>query len=296
MNAKNVGRDRLPDDEFLDAAHVAHFPIALRALRVRVVAVDAGGVHDDGRDEPYAAVEDRAGDVVDAGGRSLPQGRERLALELVEGVGRAVLERIVRKKAEADIVVAFADHAAELEGERGGDGNAARHIDIVGNDMGRAAVGQHAGDDITGIIAADAVDHHHQLGRLAAQCLLGQIAHVEPDRDRQAGENDQQQQDAGKQVPAQATDDRLHEGPPGGGRRGAGGDESRFAGGHRSILPMREMRSRSAPHDRGWPEGAAERDMSGDPESTPTSIFSESSNLSDGTPDRHAHHKLVLWK
>jgi hypothetical protein len=30
-----VGRDRLPDDEFLDAAHVAHFPIALRALRVR---------------------------------------------------------------------------------------------------------------------------------------------------------------------------------------------------------------------------------------------------------------------
>jgi hypothetical protein len=36
--------------------------------------------------------------------------------------------------------------------------------------------------------------------------------------------------------------------------------------------------------------------MSGDPESTPTSIFSESSNLSDGTPDRHAHHKLVLWK
>ena len=31
--------------------------------------------------------------------------------------------------------------------------------------MGRAAVGQHAGDDITGIIAADAVDHHHQLGR-----------------------------------------------------------------------------------------------------------------------------------
>jgi hypothetical protein len=145
LERKNVRRDRLPDDEFLDAGHVAHFPIALRALRVRVVAVDAGGVHDDGRDEPYAAVEDRAGDVVDAGGRSLPQGRERLAFKLVEGVGRAVLERIVRKEAEADIVVAFADHAAELEGERGGDGNAAGHIEIVGNDMGRAAVGQQRG-------------------------------------------------------------------------------------------------------------------------------------------------------
>jgi hypothetical protein len=278
-----VGRDRLPDDEFLDSAHVAHFPIALRALRVRVVAVDAGGIHDDGRDQPHAAVEDRAGDVVDAGVRSLSQGRERLALELVEGVGRAIPERIVRKKAEADIVVAFADHAAELEGERGGDGNAAGHIDIVGNDMGRAAVGQHAGDDIAGIIAADAVDHHHQLGRLAAQCLLGQIAHVEPDRDRQAGENDQLSRMLGSRfrLRRRAIDSMRGRSAP----DGAALVVTRV--GSLAVIGQVFPRWRCATGQRraagGGPECAAERDMSGGSKSTPTSIL-ESSNQSNGTP------------
>jgi len=53
-----VAGNCLADGDLLDAAHVAHLPVALRTFRMRVVASDAGGSHDHRRDQPHAVAEE----------------------------------------------------------------------------------------------------------------------------------------------------------------------------------------------------------------------------------------------
>src|SRR5262249_31394221 len=105
FEGKDVGGDRLSDDEFLDAAHVAHLPIAFRAVGTTVVAAHAGGCHDDRSRQAHAAVENRAGNAVHARMRIFPQLLERLWLEGVERVRRPVFEGIIREKPELRIAV-----------------------------------------------------------------------------------------------------------------------------------------------------------------------------------------------
>ena len=72
FEGKDVGSDRLGDDEFLDAAHVAHPPIVFRAVGMTVVAAHAGGCHDDRSRQADAAVENRPGNSVHARMRIFP--------------------------------------------------------------------------------------------------------------------------------------------------------------------------------------------------------------------------------
>ena len=59
FECEDVRRDRLADDELLDAAHVADLPVAFGAVGVRIMATHAGGTHDDRRGQADAAVENR---------------------------------------------------------------------------------------------------------------------------------------------------------------------------------------------------------------------------------------------
>src|SRR5262249_60831663 len=54
-----VAGNCLADGDLLDAAYVADLPVALRAFRMRVVAVDADGSHHHGRDQADAVAKDR---------------------------------------------------------------------------------------------------------------------------------------------------------------------------------------------------------------------------------------------
>src|SRR5262252_9707302 len=57
--------------------------------------------------------------------RILPQAFQRLLLELVEGMRRAVLEEIIREKAELRVAIVSVDQVAELEREGGRNRNGA---------------------------------------------------------------------------------------------------------------------------------------------------------------------------
>ena len=54
-----VAGNCLLDGDLLDAAYVADLPVALRAFRMRVVAVDADGSHHHGRDQADTVAKDR---------------------------------------------------------------------------------------------------------------------------------------------------------------------------------------------------------------------------------------------
>src|SRR4029453_9581607 len=98
--------------------------------------------------------------------RILPQALERPSLEIVEGMLRTILERIVREKAELRVAVVAVDQVAELERERGRDRNGAGDVRIVGEDVRLFAVGEHATDHPAGVIVTDAVDRRRSLARL----------------------------------------------------------------------------------------------------------------------------------
>jgi len=88
----------------------------------------------------------------------LPQAVERLSLEIVEGVRRTILERIVREKAELRVAVVSIDQVAELERKGGRDRNGAGDVGIVGKHVRLFAVGEHAADYPASVIVPDAVD------------------------------------------------------------------------------------------------------------------------------------------
>src|SRR5262249_30839016 len=80
--------------------------------------------------------------------RILPQAFQRLPLELVEGMRRAVLEGIIREKAELRIAVVSVDQVAELEREGGRNRNGARDLRVIGEHVCVLAVGEHAADHV----------------------------------------------------------------------------------------------------------------------------------------------------
>jgi len=146
------------DDEFLDAAHVAHLPIAFRAVGMSIVAAHAGGCHDDRSRQAHAAVENRAGNAVHARMRIFPQLLERLSLEGVERVRRPVFEGIIREKPELRIAVVAVDQVAQLERERGRDRNGAGDVRVVGQHLRPSAVGKDAPDHVAGVVVSYRVD------------------------------------------------------------------------------------------------------------------------------------------
>src|SRR5262249_14044883 len=105
LEREDVGPDRLADDELLYAAHVADLPVGFGAIGAQVMATNEGGRHDDRGGQPDAAVENRARNLGHARMRILPQALERPSLEVVEGMRRTILERMVREKAELRVAV-----------------------------------------------------------------------------------------------------------------------------------------------------------------------------------------------
>src|SRR6516225_11955372 len=95
--------------------------------------------------------------------RILPQAFQRLPLELVEGMRRAVLEGIIREKAELRVAVVSVDQVAEVEREGGWDRNGAGDFRVIGEHLRLLAVGEHAADHVAGVIVSDAVDRRRQL-------------------------------------------------------------------------------------------------------------------------------------
>ena len=142
----------------------------------------------------------------------LPQRRQSLALERIEGVQGPVPERVVREEAEAHVAMLAIDDVAEFQRERSRNGNRARHGRIVRQHLGLFAAGDDAFDHIGGVVVADAVDHRRQVVGLIEQRLFGQVAHVEPDRDRQAGQDHQHQQHGDEKPASQAPDQPIASG------------------------------------------------------------------------------------
>src|SRR6516162_10142037 len=71
---------------------------------------------------------------------------------------RAVLEGIVREKAELRVAVVSVDQVAELERERSRDRNGTGDFRVVGEHVRLLAAGEHAADHVAGVIVPNAVD------------------------------------------------------------------------------------------------------------------------------------------
>jgi hypothetical protein len=106
----------------------------------------------------------------------LAQFLQRLPLEGVEGVRRAIFEGVVREKAELGVAVATVDQAAEFQRQGRRDRNGTWHLRIVGQHLRLLTVSEHAPDHVAGVIVADAVDHRREFVGLLAQRAFREIA------------------------------------------------------------------------------------------------------------------------
>src|SRR5690606_18140717 len=188
LEREDVCRDRLSDRDLLDTAHVANLPVALWTVRMRVVARDATGAHENRGDVAHAVLEQRPGDIDRLLVRVLAERNERILLEFIERMNGAVLERIVRHEAIDDIRLLLPDDAAELDGKGRGNGNGARNLLVVWQHLGGAMMREHPLDDLRPVIAADAADDRVEVACLAMEGALRQVAEIEPDGGRQSRE------------------------------------------------------------------------------------------------------------
>ena len=196
MKSRPTVATRLGDGDLLDAPDVADLPVTLRAFGMRVVAVHARLPHDHRSDEPDTVAEQRARHVAQCLARIFAQTMQRVGLEGVERMRRAVGERKIRHEPIGDVVLLLADDFAEFERERGRDGNGAGNVLVVVHDLGRRSrCGKNAADHVAGVVAAYAADDRVQVARLAAQIGIGQVAQVQPDRDRQPGKQQDHEED-----------------------------------------------------------------------------------------------------
>src|SRR5712692_1555470 len=90
-------------------------------------------------------------------------------------------EWIVREETISDVAVVPGDDVAQLERQRGGDGDGTRHIPIVMEDLRRSLRASHAADHILAIKAPNAFDGRVECICLTAQAMLRQIAQIELD-------------------------------------------------------------------------------------------------------------------
>src|SRR5215813_10167119 len=125
---------------------------------------------------------------------------------------RTVLEGIVREKAELRVAVVSVDQFAEFEREGSWDRNGAGDFRVIGEHVRLLAVSEHAADHVAGVIVPDAVDRRRQLVGLLGQRALRQVAQVEPDRNRQSGENEQHEDDGDEKPARDISADSLAEG------------------------------------------------------------------------------------
>ena len=160
-----------------------------------VVAGDTGRPHDDRDDVADPVGQERPGDVDKLLLRVLPQAGKGAALEIVQLMGRPVLERKVRDEAVGDVVLLLADHMPELDGEGRGNRDRTGNVGIVVDDLGVAGRCEHAPHHVARVIGAEAADQRIEVGRLAAQQGLGEVAQIEPGGDGQAGEQQEHQRD-----------------------------------------------------------------------------------------------------
>src|SRR5262249_50843288 len=115
LEAEDIPSNRLADDQLLNSADVPHLPVALRAIRMCVVAVDTSLLHDDWRDEAHPVGEDRRGDVGQLLVRVYAQRGERAAVEIVQGMRRPAIERIVGHEAVGYVRLLLTDHPTEFQ-------------------------------------------------------------------------------------------------------------------------------------------------------------------------------------
>ena len=105
LKRKQVRRDLLADRHLLNAANIAHLPVAFWALRMSVVASDASRTHYDWRDQADAVGENCPGCVGDCLVWVSAQICQRVPFKIVEDVKRSVHKWIIRNEAISDIVL-----------------------------------------------------------------------------------------------------------------------------------------------------------------------------------------------
>ena len=175
LERENVRDDRLRDRDLLDAADVALLPVLLRAERMRVVAGDADLPHEHRRGRSDDAVQRRPCHLDDrAASGSARSASMRILLEGVEVVILPALERQVGDEPVSDRAVMSADPLAELDGERRGNRDRARHVEIIVRRRHRLGRLQHAPDHVARIEAAHLVDDAADFARLASEQALRQ--------------------------------------------------------------------------------------------------------------------------
>jgi hypothetical protein len=123
---KQVRRDLLADSHLLNAANIAHLPVAFWAFGMSVVASDASRAHYDWRDQADAVGENCPGCVGDCLVWVSAQICQRVPFKIVEDVERSVHKWIIRNEAISDVVLLLADDATELKRKRRWDRDRAR--------------------------------------------------------------------------------------------------------------------------------------------------------------------------
>jgi hypothetical protein len=176
LERKNILRERLRDAYLLDPAHIAHLPVALRALGMNVVTAYASAFHDDWRDDTHALREGSPRRLRPPPSSVCTQTLERVFLEGVECVRGALRERKVRDEPISHVALLLAYDAAELERESRGNWNRTRYGFVVVRDTRGARSGQHPRDDVRAVVLPDARHQRVNVMRLPQETRLCDIA------------------------------------------------------------------------------------------------------------------------
>jgi len=95
-----------------------------------------------------------------------------------------------------DVLLLLVDDAAKLERKRRRDRDGAGDVFVIVCHLGVLVGRQDATDDIAGVVGAHAADHGVEVDRLASQIGPRKIGEIEPDRDRQAQQQQHDEQAA----------------------------------------------------------------------------------------------------
>jgi hypothetical protein len=189
LEAPDADDHGMADRHGLDAANVADLPVAFGAVGVAVMTADAAFGHADREGHLHDGVEQAAGRVFAARKRGIgAEGVERGALEFRQRVRLAAREGEIGHEVVADGAVAAGDEIADRDREGRRDRHRAGNVVVILYHLRRPAIRpgrENAADDVGRVKAADVGDDRADIERLPARGALGQVAQVEPDRNRQ---------------------------------------------------------------------------------------------------------------
>src|SRR5262249_31616481 len=152
---EDIGRDRLADDQLLNAAYIANLPVAFRTLRMRIVAPHTRRPHDDWSNKANAAVENRPRNVGQLRGGLRSETRQSMPLEDGEEVWSPHLKWISGDEAIRNVRLLLADHLPEFDRQCSRDRNGPWNALIIVHHLGACRRRQDATDDVRGVVGAN---------------------------------------------------------------------------------------------------------------------------------------------